>query len=148
MEINKIKQLTELFCSAGLTELVVEENGLRIVMKKQERTACAPQDLCRDATATATEKEELSCMSGPSVSEPTAYEQKSPLAGIFYTSASPSEKPFIQEGDSVKKGDVLCIVEAMKLMNEICAERDGKIIRVCAKNEQIVEYGETLFVIG
>ena len=71
----------------------------------------------------------------------------SPLVGIFYSAASPDEKDFVSVGDTVKKGQVLGIVEAMKLMNEITADADGEIVQVCAENEQVVEYGQTLFVI-
>ena len=69
------------------------------------------------------------------------------MVGVFYAAASPDEEPFVSVGDKVKKGDVLCIIEAMKLMNEITADSDGEIVQVCAENEQVVEYGQTLFVI-
>ena len=72
----------------------------------------------------------------------------SPFVGVFYEAPSADAKPFVQVGDEVKKGDVLCIVEAMKLMNEILAEQDGVIREVCVENNQVVEYGQTLFVIG
>ncbi len=72
---------------------------------------------------------------------------KSPMVGTFYASSSPSQSPFVKIGDKVKKGDVLCIVEAMKLMNEIESECDGEIIQVCVENENMVEYGTPLFKI-
>ena len=68
-----------------------------------------------------------------------------PIVGTFYASPSPDEKPFVEVGQSVKKGDVVGIIEAMKLMNEITAEEDGEIIDVCATNGSVVEYGQTLF---
>ncbi|MCL2841539.1 MAG: acetyl-CoA carboxylase biotin carboxyl carrier protein subunit [Defluviitaleaceae bacterium] len=70
---------------------------------------------------------------------------KSPIVGIFYSSSSPEVSPFIKIGDNVKKGDVLCILEAMKLMNEICAEYDGKIVDICVKNGDIVEFNQLMF---
>lgn len=72
-------------------------------------------------------------------------EIKSPMVGVFYTAASPEEAPFVSVGSRVKQGDVICIVEAMKLMNEIVAERDGEIVEICASNGEIVEYGQLLF---
>jgi len=66
---------------------------------------------------------------------------------VFYAAPSPGSAPFVKVGDKVKKGTVLCIIEAMKLMNEICSEYDGEIVDICVENEQIVEYGQTLFKI-
>ncbi len=71
----------------------------------------------------------------------------SPMVGTFYQSSSPDAKPFVQVGDKVKKGQILCIVEAMKLMNEIESEYDGEIVEICAKNDEFVEYGTPLFKI-
>ena len=70
---------------------------------------------------------------------------KSPMVGVYYSSPSPEADPFVRIGDMVKKGDVLCILEAMKLMNEITAEQDGKIADICAKNGDVVEFGQVLF---
>jgi len=70
---------------------------------------------------------------------------KSPMVGVFYASPSPEADPYVRIGDSVKKGDVLCILEAMKLMNEIQAEQDGKISDICVKNGDVVEFGQVIF---
>ena len=70
---------------------------------------------------------------------------KSPMVGTFYSKSSPKAEPFVKVGDKVKKGQVVCIVEAMKLMNEIEAEFEGEIVEVCKKDEDMVEYGTTLF---
>ena len=72
-------------------------------------------------------------------------EVKSPLVGIFYAAPSPGAEPFAGVGSRVKKGDVLCVVEAMKLMNEITADADGEVIDVCVQNGQVVEFGQILF---
>lgn len=72
----------------------------------------------------------------------------SPMVGVFYSSSEENAEPFVRVGTQVKKGDTLCIIEAMKLMNEITAEQDGTITEVCAKNGQVVEYGAVLFRIG
>ena len=72
---------------------------------------------------------------------------ESPIVGTFYRRASPDAEPFVKEGDMVKKGDTLCIIEAMKLMNEIEAETSGKLVRILPNEGQVVEYGEVLFMI-
>ncbi|WP_411677599.1 acetyl-CoA carboxylase biotin carboxyl carrier protein [Caproicibacter sp.] len=74
-------------------------------------------------------------------------EIKSPMVGVFYAAPSPDSEPFIKAGSRVKKGDVLCVIEAMKLMNEVNAEQEGIIQEVCVENGQVVEYGQTLFKI-
>lgn len=74
-------------------------------------------------------------------------EIKSPMVGVFYAAASPDSEPYVQVGQSVKKGDTLCIIEAMKLMNEINAEESGVITEVCAKNGDLVQFGQPLFKI-
>jgi acetyl-CoA carboxylase biotin carboxyl carrier protein len=71
----------------------------------------------------------------------------SPMLGVFYAAASPESKPFVKVGDKVKKGDILCIIEAMKLMNEILAESDGEIAKICVENGHIVEFGQIIFKI-
>ena len=72
----------------------------------------------------------------------------SPIVGVFYNSPSPDAAPFVAIGDVIKKGDVLCIVEAMKLMNEVVAEKDGKILDICVKNGDVVEFGTVMFKVG
>ena len=74
-------------------------------------------------------------------------EIKSPMVGVFYEAPAEGAAPFVKVGDKVKKGDVLCIVEAMKLMNEIVSDCDGEILDICVKNGDVVEYGQTLFKI-
>ena len=71
----------------------------------------------------------------------------SPMVGVFYSAPSPDSEPFIKIGDKIKKGDVLCIIEAMKLMNEITAEQDGEIVDICVENGQVVEFSQSLFKI-
>ena len=72
---------------------------------------------------------------------------KSPMVGIFYTAPSPDAEPFVKVGIKVKKGDTLCIIEAMKLMNDVVAEEDGEIVEICAENGALVEFGQILFKI-
>ncbi len=72
---------------------------------------------------------------------------KSPMLGVFYSSSAPDRAPFVKIGDRIKKGDVLCIIEAMKLMNEILSEKEGELVEICLENGQIAEYGQTLFIL-
>ena len=71
----------------------------------------------------------------------------SPMVGVFYAAPSPNDDPYVSVGSNVKQGDVLCLIEAMKLMNEVQAEQNGEIVKICAENGQVVEYGQPLFVI-
>lgn len=71
----------------------------------------------------------------------------SPMVGVFYAAPSPDKEPYVTVGSKVKKGDVLCLIEAMKLMNEVTAEQSGEIVKICVDNEQVVEYGQPLFMI-
>ena len=74
-------------------------------------------------------------------------DSNSPMVGIFYAAPSPDAEPFVKVGSKVKKGDTLCIIEAMKLMNDVVAEEDGEIVEICAENGSLVEFGQTLFKI-
>jgi acetyl-CoA carboxylase biotin carboxyl carrier protein len=90
------------------------------------------------------ENEKLPIING-SVDFNEISEVKSPMVGVFYQAPSPESEPFVKIGGRIKKGDVLCIIEAMKVMNEITADVDGELVDICAENGQIVEFGQTLF---
>jgi acetyl-CoA carboxylase biotin carboxyl carrier protein len=141
-DINYVKELLALFenSSAGVLDLTDGEFKLRL-----EKAAPAPAPVL-------TKPEQPCAELAPSAAEQTLdfnnlREIKSPMVGIFYTSPAPGEKPFVERGSKVKKGDVLCIVEAMKLLNEITSDYDGEIADVCVSNGQVVEYGQVLFKI-
>jgi acetyl-CoA carboxylase biotin carboxyl carrier protein len=85
--------------------------------------------------------------SSESLPEENCKKQVSPMVGTFYTQPSPDKPPFVKVGDKVKKGQTLCIIEAMKLMNEIECEHDGEVIKILTQNEAMVEYGQPLFLI-
>lgn len=84
----------------------------------------------------------------PQQSQPQGTAVICPLVGVFYAAPSPEDAPYVTVGTQVKKGDVLCLVEAMKLMNEITAEKDGTVTQICAENGQVVEYGQPLFYLA
>ena len=139
MNIENIKALSEILNNAGLTSLEVCDGDTKIKLEKNM----------------AFQKSEPKVVKQPVYEEPEVSETpvnfnnlteiKSPLVGVFYLSPSPESDPFVGIGSKVKKGDVLCIIEAMKLMNEITAEADGEIVDICVKNGDIAEFGQTLF---
>lgn len=163
MEINDILKLIEAVSEHGLTSFVLEENGSKISMKKEKEviTVTAAPAVIAPAAADARD------ISGTAPSVPAGYMAPavsaagtemsrsesigsdkvvtSPLVGTFYNAASPDSDAFVSVGDTVKKGQVLGIIEAMKLMNEIESEYDGVVEAVLVNNEEVVEYGQPLF---
>ncbi len=145
MDKKILKAAADTMRELGLSEVRIKDTETEIVLKR-EITAPVP-------AVSTVQPQPAAQMSAPkeAIIEPAAAdwaEVKSPLIGVFYEAASPDAPPFVRPGDRVKKGDVLCIVEAMKMMNEICAETDGTIIDVCAENGALVEYGQLLFKIA
>ena len=140
MEYDKIKQLMEDMSNSKLTELEVEfPEGLKISMKKDDTQIVSEyQNVIKDNEQIIEDlKEEKK--SGNKI--------KSPMVGTFYLKPSPTAEPYVQIGKEVKQGDTLCIIEAMKLMNEIESEYSGKIKEILVKDGQPVEFGTELFII-
>lgn len=153
MEFDKILELIHAVSDSNLTkfhlmdgewQLDMETNKqqqMKTVVVKEAETAVAASMPATEAVPVAASQEgQQAPVSGNTV--------KSPLVGTFYRASSPDEEPFVKVGDTVKKGQVLAIVEAMKLMNEIESEFDGTVKEILVENEQMVEYGQPLFVIG
>ncbi len=143
MEIKKkLEELVKFMEENDLCELEIEEEGRKIKLKKytptisginlsQEKKEIASSEITSQKE---TEKENL-------------IEMKSPMVGTFYRAPSPGAKPFVEEGDIINPGDVVCIIEAMKLMNEIKAEVKGEIVKILVENGEPVEFGQPLFLI-
>lgn len=144
MDKKILKAATDAMRELGLSEIRIKDSETEVVLKRELTTAATVPVPSTPAPTVQPSKEESAIES--SVAD--WVEVKSPLIGVFYEAASPDAPPFVRPGDRVKKGDVLCIVEAMKMMNEICAETDGTIIDVCAENGALVEYGQLLFKIA
>ena len=143
MNIKKIKELVELMNENELTEVEIELEGMKVKLKKGANGVIEP-------IAPAVIKQQAPVVqAAPAPQEEEApaniKEVKAPMVGTFYRSPSPDESPYVDVGDIVKDGDVLCIVEAMKLMNEIKAEFGGRITEICVRNAESVEFGQTLF---
>ena len=154
MNLRQIKELVKLLENSSLTVLELEEADSRIRLEKgREGRYEGPLPFAPAMTVPEAQPQPAPGQALP-VAAPGAdgtvdfnllKEVKSPLVGIFYAAPSPGAEPFVSVGSRVKKGDVLCVVEAMKLMNEITAESDGEVVDVCAQNGQVVEFGQILF---
>ena len=152
MDIKTIKTLINLFESSFLGEMEVESGDgndkLRVTLKKSSGAAPTVQEVTtvQNVAAPAPEPLKAETGSGEGVLDYNLVEEiKSPMVGVFYAAPSPDAEPFVTRGSKVKKGDTLCIIEAMKLMNEVIAERDGEIVEVLAESGELVEFGQTLF---
>ena len=148
MDVKKIESLAKLMKETGLTGLELVEEGQQLRLERQVEVVAAPVAAPAPAAPVpATGAEAL----GVTHEEPAPVKEGTlvlaPTVGVFYSAPSPDARPFVEVGDQVKKGDTLCIIEAMKLMNEITAEQDGEIVDICVKSGEVVEYSQTLFKI-
>jgi acetyl-CoA carboxylase biotin carboxyl carrier protein len=152
MDLRKLKTLIELVETSGIAELEIQEGEERVRITRA--LAPAGQTLMFQAPAaaqhaTAAPAAVATPVAAPAAAtEPEGHVVKSPMVGTFYRAASPGAKSFVEVGDSVKEGDTLCIVEAMKLMNEIEADASGVVKAVLVENGQPVEFGQPLFVLA
>jgi acetyl-CoA carboxylase biotin carboxyl carrier protein len=153
MDLRKLKTLIELVESSGISELEVTEGEEKVRIVKQGAAAPLPVNMPvmpMYATAPAVAAPAPSSMSDSRPANPeesSGFAVKAPMVGTFYRAGSPGAKPFVDVGSPVKEGDTVCIIEAMKLLNEIQAEKAGVIRQVLVENGQPVEYGQALFII-
>ena len=149
MNFNEIKQLIDLVDSSDLQETIIEQGDFKIILRRTSAVAGFPQPNALQAgeSALQTAPQILNVVPEVTKEEPAwgLIESRSPIVGTFYQSSSPDSPPFVSINDTVKKGDVLCIIEAMKLMNEIEAEVSGTIVEILVENGQAVEYDQPLF---
>lgn len=145
MDEKKIKQLMKLLKESDLSELTVEEDGVKITVRQGPLTIIESKGE-HSGRAEAQKSRGAAGQKGKAAAGRLRREITSPMVGTFYRAASPDGEPFVQEGDAVEKGQTVCIVEAMKLMNEIVIEEKGKIVKAVAENGQPVQYGDTLFL--
>lgn len=152
MDLRKLKKLIDLVEESGITELEVTEGEEKVRIVKHsaaaQHTYMVPQ--VHHAPMPSAESGAASSASAPPVAAdtPEGHVVKAPMVGTFYRSASPGSEPFVEIGSSVKTGETLCIIEAMKLLNEIESDSAGVIKAILVENGQPVEYGEPLFIIG
>ena len=159
MKFEQVLQLVDAVSVSSLTEFKYEEGGVKISMKKAPEGTAEPVSVLSHSLepVVTTEPETAEIQAATAVKEaaPAGEEKEeeggqvitSPLVGTFYAAPAEDAKPYVQVGDQVKKGQVLAIVEAMKLMNEIESDFSGEVVKILAENGMAVEYGQPLFVI-
>ncbi|MFH1044913.1 MAG: acetyl-CoA carboxylase biotin carboxyl carrier protein [Pseudomonadota bacterium] len=143
MDLRKLKKLIDLVQESGISELEVTEGEEKVkIVRSGGASAAYPAPVPAPASASV-----LAPTPAATPVDIQGHVVKSPMVGTFYRSPSPGAKPFVEVGDTVKSGDTICIVEAMKLLNEIECDKDGVISAILVENGQPVEYGEPLVVI-
>ncbi|HEX8985345.1 MAG TPA: acetyl-CoA carboxylase biotin carboxyl carrier protein [Bryobacteraceae bacterium] len=158
MTLEEIRELIKVVSETGIAEIEVREGDSRVRIRRVLRPQlhsiaapgtgmAAPSETAEAATVAATTGEVSEAGGSEPLGDPSLVTVKSPIVGTFYESPSPGSPNFVKPGDSVKPGDVLCIIESMKLMNEIEAEIAGTVMTKFVNNAQPVEYGEALFAI-
>ncbi len=151
MDTKEIKELLKAFDESGSSYFQIKQDGVEIKFKKpsEAQTIMVSQDVASKSnivemplpkTAVSADEQEQE--------EPDGDPVLAPLVGVFYSAPSPDDKPYVQVGDKVKSGQVLCLIEAMKMMSEITAPRDGVIKSIYAKNQDVVGFEDQLFLIG
>ncbi|MPW15938.1 acetyl-CoA carboxylase biotin carboxyl carrier protein [Paraburkholderia sp. CNPSo 3157] len=156
MDLRKLKTLIDLVSESGISELEVTEGEgkVRIVKNAPPVYVQQPGNFAPQFSATASvpgvhpEAPAVAGPATPAAAAPQGHVVTSPMVGTFYRAPSPGADPFVQVGDAVKEGQTICIIEAMKLLNEIESDQAGVIKEILVENGQAVEYGQPLFVIG
>ena len=152
MDLRKLKKLIDLVQDSGIAELEITEGEEKVRITSVvagSHTVYAQAPMLAPAVAHMPAAPAPTAVSGAAeAAEPDGHVVKSPMVGTFYRSPSPTAKAFVEVGQSVKAGDTLCIIEAMKLMNEIESDASGVVKAILIENGQPVEYGEPLFIIG
>ena len=154
MDIRKVKKLIELLEESGIAELEISEGEESVRISRyppgaamQHYTLAAPAPVAAPAAPAAAPRAAAGAAATESAPEIPGYKVVSPMVGTFYSSAAPGAEPFVQVGSEVKAGDTLCIIEAMKMMNQIESDKAGRVRAILAKNGEPVEFGQPLYVI-
>ena len=154
MDLRKLKTLIDLVSESNISELeITEADGKVRIVKSDGQPLVAAMPMMQAAPRAAAQPAAAQPAAAPApVAAPapaveTGHIVKSPMVGTFYRASSPNAKPFAEVGQQVKEGDAICIIEAMKIMNEIEADKSGTIVKILAENGQPVEYGQSLIVI-
>ena len=147
MNQREIRRLADLLRDYGLTEVEVEREGVRVRLRREPAPVpAAPAGLPVPSAAPAIAASPV-VSTGPAPAAAHVLTIEAPMVGTFYRAPSPDAQPFVREGDRVKKGQVVCIIEAMKLMNEIESKVAGRVVKMLVENTQPVEYGQPLFLL-
>jgi len=151
MDIRKVKKLIELLEETGVAEIEIKEGEESVRISRQSQISAAPAPAIHYAAPPAA----APVAAAPAATAPAAAPANNsadqtitaPMVGTFYSSATPGAKPFVDIGSTVNVGDTLCIIEAMKMMNQIESDKAGRVVSVLAKNGEPVEFGQPLFII-
>lgn len=138
METKQVKEIIEIFEASNLSHMELEEGNLKIRLEK-------PTDPAQSIPVSQIVHTQVE---PKSIEDENKIEITSPLVGTFYRAKSPKDKPYVSVGDIVHKGDVVCMVEAMKTMNEIQSDQEGIVKEICVEDSSMVEYGQVLIVLG
>lgn len=151
MDLRKLKTLIDLVSESNVSELEITEAEGKVRIVKggpANYQPAAPQPLpAAQPPAAAAVPAPVAPVAAPLPAAPAGHTVKSPMVGTFYRSASPGAKSFVEIGSQVKEGDTVCIIEAMKILNEIEADKSGTVTQILCENGQAVEYGQPLFII-
>jgi acetyl-CoA carboxylase biotin carboxyl carrier protein len=150
MDLRKLKTLIDLVSESNVSELEITEAEGKVRIVKgggaQVQYAVAPA-MTMAAPALPAAAAQPAAAAPAAVEVPAGHMVKSPMVGTFYRSSSPGAKPFVEVGSQVKEGETICIIEAMKILNEIESDKSGTITKILCENGQAVEYGQPLFVV-
>ena len=148
MDIRKVKKLIEMLESSELEEIEIHEGEESVRLVKNKTETVVTHQVQPNQLDKVVESSKPLQKPDPLIENSKGEVITSPMVGTFYAAASPGAKPFISVGDEIQEGDVVCIVEAMKMMNEIKSDYSGKVISVLAENSEPVEFGQALFVVA
>ena len=151
MDLRKLKTLIDLVSESNVSELeITEAEGKVRIVKSAPMASAAPVTYSMapaPVAPTVVPAVEVASAAVAAPAGPVGHTVKSPMVGTFYRASSPGAKPFVEIGDTIKEGETICIVEAMKILNEIEADKSGTVTQILADNGQAVEYGQPLYVI-
>ena len=153
MDLRKLKTLIDLVSESNISELEITEAEGKVRIVKADAQAALPSTVTYApaaaplSTAAAPAPAAAAAPETPAAAEPAGHAVKAPMVGTFYRAASPGAKAFAEVGMEVKEGQAICIIEAMKIMNEIEADKSGTVKQILCENGQAVEYGQPLFII-
>ena len=152
MDLRKLKKLIDLVQESGIAELEITEGEERVRIASGGAVSLTPLAAAAPVAAAAPAAAAPAPAAAPAAPAPAPAAEghvvKAPMVGTFYRAPAPDAKPFVEVGDTVKEGQAICVIEAMKLMNEIEADASGVIKAILVENGQPVEYGQALFIIG
>jgi acetyl-CoA carboxylase biotin carboxyl carrier protein len=152
MDIRKVKKLIELLEESDIAEIEIHEGEESVRISRNSSVVqsmfAAPAPVAAAPMAAPAAAPAASGAAPARAAEPEGHLIRSPMVGTFYRAPSPGAKPFVEEGQAVSSGETLCIIEAMKILNQIESDKSGKVVEILVENGQPVEYNEPLFVIG